>query len=210
MRAVLLCRRAACGVLHSNSVHLLARTLLRVPATLPMTAFRTLVSAVAEAADPTKITLRTVLVKVGTGEYSPLELPIDNMNRTAILDALATSRIFANDLKDVPLGQVKVWVLPGAVGSEPTPDEEKAAKVLKGSETIADIIKGADKKGIDNVSKLVLRVSLPESGMSSHQASSVPLLFFRCKLTGATPINRCIADTEETNNFSVRKIACTC
>jgi hypothetical protein len=104
-----------------------------------------------------------VLVKVGTGKYSPLLLPlkdIQKMNRSEILKALKADDIFANDLKDVPLGQVNVRVLPVVVrplDKVPTPDEEAAAVQLESANTLEHLM------GSMPSSNVFLHVSLPIS-----------------------------------------------
>jgi hypothetical protein len=83
-----------------------------------------------------------VVVKVDTGSYSRLALPAEDimrMNCSAFLEALKADNIFGNHLKDVPLSQVDVWVLPTVAGYLPTPAEEQAAQELVGSNIIQDL-----------------------------------------------------------------------
>jgi hypothetical protein len=149
-----------------NSVLSLSRTFVRRdPDAVPITTFHTLVSVMGGAADDSSSRQRTVLVKVGAGAYSRLVLSKDNlMDRTDILKALTRDEIFANDLKDVPLGQVKLLVLPHVAGEDPTPDEENAAVELKGSKAISSIVPVVGENGVERVtpaSNLVLRIELP-------------------------------------------------
>jgi hypothetical protein len=151
--------RRACVRSVKHSVLALSPSFVRVSATSPMATFHTHVSALVGAGNHPKGTQRMVLVKVGTGEYSPISLR-ETMNRSDVLKALKRDDIFANHLKDVPLDQAKVWVLRSVAGDTPTAKEEQDNVELDGIKTVASIIKTA-KLNIDEKSKLVLRVELP-------------------------------------------------
>jgi hypothetical protein len=117
-------------------------------------------------------THQAVLVKVGAGEYREWwrDKDVLQMSATAILDELATSRIFPNDLKDVPLGQVQVWVLPCALGEEPSAADEKAAIKLRGSKPISSIMKSGDKQNV------AIHVTLPTNIVSGALACTTRLV----------------------------------
>jgi hypothetical protein len=162
VRAVSICRRAVNVTLACGATQFLARAQPLPAAALPMAVHHKAFSGTV----PTNGKPNVVLVKVGTGEYRRLSLDGDvlKMDSTAVLDALATSRIFANDLKDVPLGQVKVLVLPAFTGKVPTPDDEKSAKLLEGDAEIASIpVEAQAVKDATTVSKVVVRVMLPST-----------------------------------------------
>jgi hypothetical protein len=134
IRAVSICRRAVNVTFRSCAVlQFLTRAQPLVAAAPPVAVHHKAFSALAT----TSGTPDVVLVKVGTGEYSPLEaISVINKNRSDILKALKADEIFANDLKDVSLNHVKVLVLPSVAGDVPTPAEEEAADELVGSQLI--------------------------------------------------------------------------
>jgi hypothetical protein len=160
VKAGSICRRAVNVTLRCGTTLFFARAQPLQAAARPMAVHNKAFSS----AVPTNGTPNVVLVKVGAREYSPLSLKgkVLNMNSTEILDALATSRIFANKLKNVPLDDCKVSVLPSVAGNVPTPAEERAANELKESNEISSHF--VDEKGVERVPQTVaLRVELPTS-----------------------------------------------
>jgi hypothetical protein len=134
IRAVSMYRRAVNVTFRSCAVlSFLTRAQPLVAAAPPVAVHHKAFSALAS----TSGTPDVVLVKVGTGKYSPLEdISVINKNRSGILKALKADEIFANDLKDVSLNHVAVLVLPSVAGDVPTPAEEKAATELVGNQLL--------------------------------------------------------------------------
>jgi hypothetical protein len=95
-----------------------------------------------------------LVVKVGAGLYTRLLLPNEHviMDRTGIVDALATSIQFANKLRNVNLDECKVLVLQHVAGGAPTHAEELAGQELVGSSVI---------NALPGVTHLFIHVSLP-------------------------------------------------
>jgi hypothetical protein len=98
------------------------------------------------AASRTRTTIASCCSSHGSAQQSiqwrsprklSLKGKVGNMDSTEIIDALATSHIFANKLKNVPLNDCKVSVLPSVAGNVPTPAEERAANELKESNQIS-------------------------------------------------------------------------
>lgn len=101
----------------------------------------------------------TVLVQVGSGEYSSFAVRVDQlrlMGRSAFLQALAQSPMFATELKAVPLDDCKVYVLQSVAGQLPLAVEEAAANVreLAGAGTLGELLP-------PSAGTLFIRVRLP-------------------------------------------------
>jgi hypothetical protein len=160
VRAASMCRRAVNVTLACGATQFLARAQPLPGAALHMAVHHKAFSG----AVPANGKPNMVLVKVGTGEYRRLSLDgeVLNMDSTAILKALKADDIFANKLKDAPLDDCKVWVLPAFTGKVPTPDDEKSAKLLEGDAEVASIpVEAQAVMDATTVSKVVLRVMLP-------------------------------------------------
>ncbi len=81
------------------------------------------------------------------------------MDRMALLEALAQSPRFANDLKGEPLGKCKVFVLHSVAGSVPTAADEAPSNMreLVGTSAVGELLP-------PNYSGVVfVRVRLPSS-----------------------------------------------
>jgi hypothetical protein len=65
----------------------------------------------------------------------------------ALLEALADSKRFRNDMKDVKLGQCKVFLLRRVAGKKPTADEEADTVVLEEADTISEALQAAGGTG---------------------------------------------------------------
>jgi hypothetical protein len=159
--------RRGCVRIVTHSILAVSPSFVRVSATSPFTTYHTHVSALVGAGNHPNGTGRTVLVKVGTGEYRELWTNDDamQMSATAILKALKHDDIFANKLNNLPLDECKVWVLPAIAGKLPTAEEEQSATELQGSDVISSIMKSGDKQD------LALHVSLPTHFVSGALAS---------------------------------------
>jgi hypothetical protein len=161
VRAVSMCRRALNVTLRAYSTQqFLARVQPRFAATTPVAVHCNAFSALASTGGTTVV----VLVKVGTGVYSPLDADVKKMHRSGFLKTLKADDTFATKLQNVPLDECKVWVLPAVAGDVPTPTEEKDGIELTGIKEISSIFKLVDSKGVEQaspISKLVLRVALP-------------------------------------------------
>jgi hypothetical protein len=163
-RAVVLRRRAVCALRFkcSHGYTLVASRMPRVHAVLSIPMPNNQMCATFSTGSAPSV----VLVKVGTGDYCQLELQdnVLNMNRSHILLALAANDIFGNDLKNVPLGQVKVSVLPSVANTVPTLAEERAAEELTGAAAISSIVTA--QKGVEHAAthpRVAVRVTLPPS-----------------------------------------------
>ncbi len=99
----------------------------------------------------------------------------------ALLEALAGSIRFRNDLKDTPLGQCKVCVLRGVAGKKPTAKEEAGAIEVEGADTIGEALQAARQEveaaghTLPAADKIFVRVRLPGAMSSAESECAVPL-----------------------------------
>ena len=86
---------------------------------------------------------RLALVKVGDADFVDAPLDTDallRMRAMQVLEALAASRAFAADLKDVALNRCEVSVGVTTFGEGPSVAEETAAVRLKGANTVESVL----------------------------------------------------------------------
>jgi hypothetical protein len=126
-----------------------------------------------------------VLVKIGSGGEWLFPVDVEAlmaMDGMALLEALAGSPRFRNDLKDVPLGQCKVFLLQqGVAGAKPTAAEEAGAIQLRSAFTIGEALLAAGGTGVKvaghRCGNFFLRVHLPGSSQPpGERRPSAPLL----------------------------------
>lgn len=115
-----------------------------------------------------------VLVKIGGGEVCPFspeaDVPLESMDRMAILKALAMDKGFCVKLSKVALDDCKVFLLYIA-GKKPTAAEEEAAIELEAGDTIGVALQAADKEEVARPAgnnKLFIRVYLPGTAPKVH------------------------------------------
>ena len=99
-----------------------------------------------------------VLVKVGDGQYSLVKLDLMEMDRMGLLEALAASRGFAVELRDVALGQCIVTACASASKNSPSEAEKASSCTLEGTETLGELASGMAAAAGTN---LFVRVTLP-------------------------------------------------
>ena len=107
---------------------------------------------------------RAVLVQLGDGQWSRVTLDVMQMDRTSLLEALAESRTFVVELRDVALSKCVVKVCASASPKKPSVEEETEAGEagkLEGAATLRDIV--TDMVTADRP-YLCIRVELPAVG----------------------------------------------
>ena len=104
-----------------------------------------------------------VLVKIGDGQWSRVTLDVMQMDRMSLLEALAESRTFAVELRDVALSKCVVKVCVSASMEEPSNEDEvrPGAGELKGAKTLRDLVNGMDTAALPY---LYIHVTLPAIG----------------------------------------------
>ena len=88
---------------------------------------------------------RQALVKVGDGKYLTFDDGagvLMSMSSGALLEALAGTRAFEVELRDVPLSMCTVRVCASASNKAPSDQEVVAARELEGAETLGDLAAG--------------------------------------------------------------------
>lgn len=151
---------------------------IRLPSATPIRGYRATTSVGRELrGDPTVAVDKQVFVKVGSGNYLEFEMKgLWTATPGKVLEALAERRAFSVKLKDVPLDECKVSVVPPVAGDVPTAEEEENAIEV----TTTKSIQGSLTSG--HTDKVFIRVELPSTG-PKHVVD--PALFLQLPSTNA-------------------------
>ena len=94
---------------------------------------------------------RALLVKVGNGSYRVLHPPPGkdithflDMDASTLLETIASSKLFANDMKGVAMGQCTVASITSTAKVQPTAEELAHSTVLEGTQTLGDKVGTAE------------------------------------------------------------------
>ena len=119
---------------------------------------------------------QAVLIQVGDGRPLPFEhTSLMKLNVGTLLEALAASRGFAVELRNVPLSKCVLTVCATASEDEPTAAEAAAACELKGTRTLGALAAGMVAATAAAGTNLFVRVTLPSGSKTTMaDAAAVP------------------------------------
>ena len=114
---------------------------------------------------------RQALVKVGDGKYLTFDDGagvLMSMSSGALLEALAGTRAFEVELRDVPLSMCTVRVCASASDEEPSEAEMRGAHELKGAKKLGDLAAGT-------AGNLFIHVQLPALAAAGAGSELAPV-----------------------------------